>query len=79
MRLDRKGVPKDNIVGAPLVRWQSGDVADCKSAYAGSIPARTSNYTHNPLIFLANFTATIFGHPTSLRAKKGAAGAEISP
>jgi hypothetical protein len=42
MRLDRKGVPKDNIVGAPLVRWQSGDVADCKSAYAGSIPARTS-------------------------------------
>jgi hypothetical protein len=26
-----------------MVRWQSGDVADCKSAYAGSIPARTSN------------------------------------
>ena len=26
-----------------LVRWQSGDAADCKSAYAGSIPARTSN------------------------------------
>ncbi len=25
------------------VRWQSGDAADCKSAYAGSIPARTSN------------------------------------
>jgi hypothetical protein len=24
------------------VRWQSGDAADCKSAYAGSIPARTS-------------------------------------
>ena len=24
------------------VRWQSGDAADCKSAYVGSIPARTS-------------------------------------
>ena len=26
----------------PRVRWQSGDAADCKSAYVGSIPARTS-------------------------------------
>jgi uncharacterized membrane protein YoaK (UPF0700 family) len=25
------------------VRWQSGDASDCKSADAGSIPARTSN------------------------------------
>ncbi len=25
-----------------MVRWQSGDAADCKSVYAGSIPARTS-------------------------------------
>src|SRR5215472_9434085 len=25
-----------------LVRWQSGDAADCKSANVGSIPARTS-------------------------------------
>ena len=25
-----------------MVRWQNGDVADCKSAYVGSIPARTS-------------------------------------
>ncbi len=28
---------------ASVVRWQSGDAADCKSAYAGSIPARTLN------------------------------------
>ena len=27
-----------------MVRWQSGDAADCKSVYAGSIPARTSNF-----------------------------------
>jgi hypothetical protein len=27
-----------------MVRWQSGDVADCKSAYVGSIPARTSRF-----------------------------------
>jgi hypothetical protein len=26
------------------VRWQSGDASDCKSADAGSIPARTSNF-----------------------------------
>ena len=26
----------------PGVRWQSGDASDCKSADAGSIPARTS-------------------------------------
>jgi hypothetical protein len=31
----------------PGVRWQSGDASDCKSAYAGSIPARTSNGTAN--------------------------------
>jgi hypothetical protein len=31
------------------VRWQSGDAADCKSAYAGSIPARTSNLLHGRL------------------------------
>jgi hypothetical protein len=27
----------------PGVRWQSGDASDCKSADAGSIPARTSS------------------------------------
>src|ERR1700721_1133973 len=26
------------------VRWQSGDASDCKSADAGSIPARTSSF-----------------------------------
>ena len=31
-----------------LARWQSGDAADCKSVYAGSIPARASII---PLIF----------------------------
>ena len=25
-------------------RWQSGDAADCKSVYAGSIPTRASNF-----------------------------------
>ena len=25
-------------------RWRSGDAADCKSVYAGSIPARASNH-----------------------------------
>jgi hypothetical protein len=29
----------------PRVRWQSGDAADCKSAYVGSIPARTSIFS----------------------------------
>ena len=29
---------------SPQVRWQSGDAADCKSAYGGSIPPRTSSY-----------------------------------
>jgi hypothetical protein len=28
----------------PGVRWQSGDAADCKSAYGGSIPPRTSRF-----------------------------------
>ena len=28
---------------APEARWRSGDAADCKSVYAGSIPARASN------------------------------------
>lgn len=26
-----------------MARWQSGDAEDCKSLYAGSIPARASN------------------------------------
>ena len=26
----------------PMARWQSGDAADCKSVYAGSIPTRAS-------------------------------------
>lgn len=26
-----------------MARWQSGDAEDCKSFYAGSIPARASN------------------------------------
>ena len=30
-------------IGAALARWRSGDAADCKSVYAGSIPARASN------------------------------------
>ena len=25
-----------------MARWQSGDAADCKSVYAGSIPTRAS-------------------------------------
>ena len=28
---------------ANLARWQSGDAEDCKSLYAGSIPARASS------------------------------------
>ena len=28
----------------PMARWQSGDAADCKSVYAGSIPTRASIY-----------------------------------
>jgi hypothetical protein len=39
--LDRERYRPDNPGSAP-VRWQSGDAADCKSAYVGSIPARTS-------------------------------------
>ena len=33
-----------------MARWQSGDAEDCKSLYAGSIPARASN----SLLFAAN-------------------------
>ena len=40
--LDRTPGDKDIGGHAPLVRWQSGDAADCKSVYVGSIPARTS-------------------------------------
>lgn len=29
-----------------LARWQNGYVADCKSVYAGSIPARASKLGH---------------------------------
>eukprot|EP00549_Striatella_unipunctata_P018322 CAMPEP_0118714602 /NCGR_PEP_ID=MMETSP0800-20121206/26297_1 /TAXON_ID=210618 ORGANISM="Striatella unipunctata, Strain CCMP2910" /NCGR_SAMPLE_ID=MMETSP0800 /ASSEMBLY_ACC=CAM_ASM_000638 /LENGTH=47 /DNA_ID= /DNA_START= /DNA_END= /DNA_ORIENTATION= len=28
--------------------WRSGDAADCKSVYAGSIPAGASNLTKSP-------------------------------
>ena len=28
--------------GPIMARWQSGDAADCKSVYAGSIPTRAS-------------------------------------
>lgn len=28
----------------PSARWQNGHAEDCKSLYAGSIPARASNY-----------------------------------
>ena len=38
-----------------LARWQSGDAADCKSVYAGSIPARAS---------IINFTSV---HSNSLK------------
>lgn len=27
-----------------MARWQSGDAADCKSVYVGSIPTRASNF-----------------------------------
>jgi hypothetical protein len=27
-----------------VARWQSGDAADCKSVYVGSIPTRASNF-----------------------------------
>ncbi len=42
--LDRNacGEPYTSSCG-PGVRWQSGDASDCKSADAGSIPARTSS------------------------------------
>ncbi len=30
-----------------LARWQSGDAADCKSVYAGSIPTRASKICKN--------------------------------
>jgi hypothetical protein len=45
----------------PGVRWQSGDAADCKSAYAGSIPARTSNAATYLLLFdcLTDRSATL--------------------
>ncbi len=29
---------------SPLARWQNGYAEDCKSLYAGSIPARASIY-----------------------------------
>jgi hypothetical protein len=48
MELDRRGRPEDIQRVPPMVRWQSGDVADCKSAYAGSIPARTSKALKSP-------------------------------
>ena len=30
-----------------MARWQSGDAADCKSVYAGSIPTRASTFINN--------------------------------
>jgi hypothetical protein len=41
--LDPPNATPDNARARREVRWQSGDATDCKSAYAGSIPARTSN------------------------------------
>jgi hypothetical protein len=39
-----------------LARWQNGYVADCKSVYAGSIPARASIYGfHEISYFLEKF------------------------
>lgn len=35
----------------PKARWQNGYVADCKSAYAGSIPARASSYQESSPYF----------------------------
>ena len=32
-----------STTNARMARWRSGDAADCKSVYAGSIPARASN------------------------------------
>ncbi len=42
MRLTISPAAADKPAYPAPVRWQSGDAADCKSAYAGSIPARTS-------------------------------------
>ena len=32
------------LMGAPGAGWQSGYAADCKSVYAGSIPASASRF-----------------------------------
>lgn len=34
-----------------MARWQNGYVADCKSVYAGSIPARASIFSPSLLLY----------------------------
>ena len=40
-----------------MARWQSGDAADCKSVYAGSIPTRASIFSILSSLRLAGFDA----------------------
>lgn len=43
--------PVMSLLCTPLTSealWRSGDAADCKSVYAGSIPAGASNLTKSP-------------------------------
>ena len=35
---------KSNIYNIDAAEWQSGNAADCKSVYAGSIPTSASKY-----------------------------------
>ncbi len=42
---------RSNCAPSPA-RWRSGDVADCKSAYPGSIPGRASKFHCNTLEIL---------------------------
>jgi hypothetical protein len=61
----------------PGVRWQSGDAADCKSAYAGSIPARTSSISRTG--DAADFNNKDYFHIQSvLQMNRGTRQTEIS-
>lgn len=52
-----------------MARWQSGDAADCKSVYAGSIPTRASNISDNDSLISAGH-----GHVGTLAAQLGTQG-----
>ncbi len=57
-----------------LARWQSGDAADCKSAYGGSIPPRASN---DPAVVAPT---TIFGVTSGFSAaSETPPGSSIGP